>query len=283
MLAHRGIRFSAALFLAAALAWSQGGSNAARAQPNAGPREIYQLSDLSGRVQLVLGYANEALAKRQAQFTAEQLEVAKQVIREQFAAEKLERRLLQILEKRAGGEYRNDALEWLRTPLGRKIMQVRIASYAPVDPAEMADFAEQKRANPPSQKRLDLIERYSDSALLSSMESMTVLLASYGVAAMVDALKPEGERLGPEALMKSMNSQRALLKPIFEETSAVTSLFAFRNLSDEEIEALVAFSESEAGQWYHGTTSSAFLETLHETTASLGDAFLAALRAHSKS
>ena len=94
---------------------------------------------------------------------------------------------------------------------------------------------------------------------------------------------PNACRTGPEALMKSLNSQRELLKPIFEETSAVTSLFAFRNLSDEEIEALVAFSESEAGQWYHGTTSSAFLETLHETTASLGDAFLAALRAHSKS
>jgi hypothetical protein len=283
MRAHSGIRFSAALFLAAALAWSQGGSNAARAEPNAGPREIYQLSDLSGRIQLVLGYANEALAKRQAQFTAEQFEVAKQVIRQQFAAEKLERRLLQILEERAGGDYPKGALDWLRTPLGRKIMRARIASYDPVDPAEMADFAEQRQANPPSQKRLELIERYSNSALLSSVDSMTVLFASYGVAAMVEALKPEGERLGPEALMKSMDSQRALLEPIFEETSAVTSLFAFRNLSDEEIEALVAFSESEAGQWYHGTTSSTFVETLRETTASLGDAFLAALRARSES
>ena len=67
-----------------------------------------------------------------------------------------------------------------------------------------------------------------------------------------------------------MNSKRALLEPIFEETSAVTSLFAFRDLSDEEIEAFVIFSESEAGRWYHETTSSVFLETLRETTASLG-------------
>jgi len=90
---------------------------------------------------------------------------------------------------------------------------------------------------------------------------------------------PNIENLGPEALLDSMNSQRSLLEPIFEETSAMTSLFAFRDLSDEELEALVIFAESAAGRWYHGTTSSVFLETLRETTASLGDTFIVALLA----
>jgi len=283
MLARYSIRGIAALLCAAVLVWSQGCSNPAHAEANAGMREIYRLSDLSGRIQLVLGYADEALAKQQAQFTAEQLEIAKQVLREQLAAEKLERRLLETLEKRPGGEYLDAALGWLRTPLGKKITRARIASYGPVDPAEMADFAEQKQANPPSEKRLELIERYGDTALLSAMESTTMLLSTYGVAAMVDALKPEDERLGPEALLSSMNSRRALLEPIFQETSAVTCQFAFRDFSDAELEALVAFSESDAGQWYHGMTSSVFLETLREATASLGEAFVAALRARSES
>jgi hypothetical protein len=277
--AHTGIRDFAALFLATALIWSQSCSNAAHADPNAGMREIYHLSDLSGQIQPILGYANEALAQQQTRFSAEQFEIAKQVIREQFASEKLEKRVLELLEKRAGSEYLDEALEWLRTPVGKKIMRARIATYSPVDPAEMTSFVERKQANSPPQKRLELIERYEDAALRSAMASMTVVLSVYGVAAMADALKPEDERPGPEALLKSMNSQRALLEPVFEETSAVTSLFTFRDFSDEEIEALVVFSESEAGKWYHGTTSIVFLEALRETTASLGDTFIVALLA----
>jgi hypothetical protein len=277
--AHSGIRDFAALLLATALTWSQGGANTAHADPNAAMREIYYLSDLSGQIQPVLGDAIEALAQQQTQFTAEQFEIATQVLRDQFASEKLEKRVLESLEKRAEGEYLDEALEWLRTPLGRKIMRAKIATYSRVDSAEMMGFIEQKQANPPSQKRLELIERYDTAALLSAMASTTMLLPACSVAAMADALKPEDERLGLEARLKSMDSQRALLEPIFEETLAVTSLFTFRDFSDEEIEALVVFSESEAGKWYHGTTSSVFLETLRETTASLGDTFIVALLA----
>jgi hypothetical protein len=283
MFAHTGIRDFAALFLATALVWSQGCSDTTPADPNAGMQEIYYLSDLSGQIRPVLGYVDSALAKQQAQLTAEQFEIAKQVIREQFASEKLEKRVLEFLEKRAGREYLDEALEWLRTPLGKKIMRAKIATYSPVDPAEMTSFVEQKQANPPSQKRLELIERYDTAGLLSAMASTTVLLSAHGAAAMADAVKPEDERLGPEALLKSMNSQSALLEPIFEETSAVTSLFTFRDFSDEEIEALVVFSESEAGKWYHGTTSSVFLKTLWETTTSLGDTFIVALPAQPSS
>jgi hypothetical protein len=277
--AYTGIRDFAALLLATALTWSQGGSNAAHADPNVGMREIYTLSDLSGQIQPVLGYAIEALVQQQTRFTAEQFEIATQVLREQFASEKLEKRVLEFLEKRAEGEYLDEALEWLRTPLAGRIMRANIATYSRVDSAEMMSFFAQKQANPPTQKRLELIERYDTAAFISAMASTTVLLSAYGAAAMADALKPEDERLGLEALLESMNSQRALLEPIFEETSAVTSRFTFRGFSDEEIEALVVFSESEAGKWYHRTTSSVFIDTLEKTTASLGDTFIVALLA----
>jgi hypothetical protein len=283
MFAHTGIRDFAALLLATALVWSQGCSEPTPADPNAGMRDIYSLSDLSGRIRSILDYANEALAKQRAQFTEEQLEIAKQVIREQFASERLGRRVLEFLEKRAEREYLDETLEWLETPLGEKIMRVKIASYSPADPAEMASFIEETRADPPSQKRLDLIERYDAAAHLSRMTSETVLLSAYGVAVMADSLKPEAERRGPKALQTSMISKRALLKPIFKETSAVASLFTFRDLSDEELETFVIFSESEAGRWYHETTSSVFLGTLFETTANLGSALVAALPAQPSS
>lgn len=283
MFAHAGIRDFAALLVATVLVWSQGGSNAAHADPNAGAREIYELSDLSAQIRPVLAYAIEALVQHQNQFTAEQFDIAIQVLREHLSSEKLEAHVLKSLEKRANSEHVDEALEWLRTPLGGKTLRARIAIHSPVDPLEMASFVEEKQANPPSQKRLKLTERYEDAARLHDMTSATVLMCAYGVAAMADALKPEHERLGREALLKSMTSQRALLEPIFDETSTITSQFIFRDFSDEEIEAVVAFSESDAGSWYLGTTSTAFLEALQETTASLGEVFLLALPARTPS
>lgn len=283
MLANTGTRGFLALLLATAPIWSQGCSDTTPADPNAGMREIYALSDLPGQLPHVRGSADGALAQQQGQFTAEQLEIAKQVIGQQFASEKLEERVLELLEKQAEREHLKKTLEWLRTPLARKIMQARIAIHDPSGSAEMKSFVDQKEANPPSEKRLELIERCDAAALFSSIMSEAVLLPAYGIAVMVDTLKPEDERLGPEALLETMDSQRVLLEPIFEEMSAITSLFAFRDLSDEEIEAFVSFSESEAGKWYHGTTSGVFLDTLRETAANLGNTLVGALLAQSSS
>jgi hypothetical protein len=283
MFARTGIRDFATLLLGAVLISSPGCSDRTPADPNAGIREIFYLSDLSGQIQSVLDHVNGSLEMQRARFTAEQFEIAKQVIQKQFATEKVEQRMLDFLEKQTEREYLDENLEWLHTPLGKKIVEARIATYRPGSAAEMASFVEKKRANPPSQKRLELIERYDAAARLSSIASETMLLPAYGTAVMVDALEPKDERQGPKALRESMISRRALLEPIFKEMSAVTSLFAFRDLSDEEIEAVVIFSESEAGKWYYETTSTVFLETLLEITANLGGTLVAALSAQPSS
>jgi hypothetical protein len=283
MFARKGIRDLAALLLGAVLVSSPGCSDPTPADRNAGLREIFTLSDLSGQIQPVIDHVNASLEQQRTRFTAAQFEIAKQVVQEQFALEKVERRMLGILEKRTEREHVNENLEWLRTPLGKKIVEARIATYRPGSAAEMASFMEKKRANPPSQKRLELIERYDTAANLSGIASETMLLPAYGIAIMVDALEPKDERQGPKALRESVISRRALLEPIFKEMSAVTSLFAFRDLSDEEIEALVVFSESEAGKWYYGTTSTVFLQALLEITSNLGAPLIAALPAQPSS
>jgi hypothetical protein len=279
MFAHTGIRHCAALLAATAAVSLQGCSEPQPKDPNAGVREIYALSDLPARIAHVVDYANEALAKQREQFAEEPFEIAKRVIREQLAPERLEEQVLESLAERAEREHVEVALEWLESPLGEKVVRDRAASYEPADPEEVASFVEGTRVNPPSRKRLELIERYGAAAHLSRMTSESVLLSAYGVAVMVDSLKPEPERQGPQALKASMISKRALLEPIFQETSAVSSLFAFRDLSDEELGTLVSFSESESGRWYHDTTSSVFLDALLDTTANLGSALLVALAA----
>jgi hypothetical protein len=156
-------------------------------------------------------------------------------------------------------------------------MAERASAWSPTGPMQMKSFIEQLRHNPPSQRRLALIEQYDEATKASGFATETMLLAGYGVSVMYDALKPVGERMGPQKLRDSIPTQRGVLIPIFKETSAIAAAYAFRDISDDELESFVKFAASQPGQWLYATTSTTFLDALLGKTANLGTLFLAAL------
>ena len=277
MFGDTGVRGFAALLAATALMGGLGCSDPAPSDPNAAIREIYYLSDLPGQVQPMAGYVEIALNQQRKEFTPEQLKIASWTVREVLSAERLEKKVLDELEEQTEREPLDAALEWLRTPLVKKIMQTRIAASGPAGTAEMKFFIEKLRTNPPSEKRVKLVERYDQAGRVSILAIETMLLSGYAVAVMYDALKPAEEREGPAALRESMKSQRALLIPVFKETAALTSLFVFRDISDEELESFVLASEGEVGKWYYATIWSVFLNAVLDFTANLGDVFVKTL------
>jgi hypothetical protein len=214
MLGDSGIGKLAAWVLGVALAWSQGCSESPPAKPDAGASEAYHLSYLPGQIQTALDSIDGAFQSQRTRFTAAQLAVAKQVLEEQLIPEKLEKRTLERLAESAAPGFLDATLEWLRTPHVQRIVQARIAAESPTGVAEMKGFFDQKQANPPSEKRLELIERYNRATRLSRLAEETVLLSGYGVAVMADAVAPAAERLGPEAVRESMDNRRTLLSSL---------------------------------------------------------------------
>jgi hypothetical protein len=278
MIGGIGIRKVAAVLSFAVLAGGLGCEEAMQpADPDAKMREIYFLSYLPGQVDPVGLYVEQALGQQKSIFTAEQYAVAEKVVHEQMSAEKLEAATLKRLAAQPQREYLDEGLAWLNTPNVRKFMAKKSAAWSPTGLQEMKVYLEKEPQNPPSERRLALIERYDTATNSSGLTAETMLLSAYGVAVMHDALQPTDQRLGPQKLQDSMATQRSVLTPIFKETSTVAHKFAFGDLSDDELEEIVVFAESNPGQWLYTTISTTFLNGVLESTANLGSLFLAAL------
>lgn len=278
MIGRFGVRKIAALLWCTALATGLGCEKAMEtADPNAQMREIYFLSSLPGQVAPVRLYVEQALGQQRSLFSEEQFEIAESVVSNQMSAEKLEAATLKRLTEQPQREFMQEGLDWLKTPVVRKFMSLRSSAWSPAGLQQMKTYMEHEQQNPPSAERLALIERYDTATNSSGLTAETMLLAAYGVAVMHDTLQPIEARLGPQKLQESMASQRSVLGPIFKETSMVAHKFAFSQASDEEVAAIVEFSESDAGQWLFTTMSTTFLNAALESTANLGTLFIAAL------
>lgn len=277
MFRRSGFGQIATFLMSAALATGLGCTEEEPADPNAAIREIYYLSDLQGQVQPIAIYAEQALDQQTAIFTSEQREIARAVIEKELNAKKVEAAILQRLADQPQREHLDAARKWLQTPAVEDFMQSKMMSWSPAGLQEMKAFVESQQGKPVNERREALIERFDKATNASGLAAETMLLSAYGIAVMHDVLQPVDERSGPEALRESMASQRNVLKPIFKETSAVSARFAFRNLSDDEVEAFVDFLESPPGQWLYSTTQSTFLNGLLGITANLGSIYIAAL------
>jgi len=282
MLRGWGTRTAAVLLLTGSALWSAGCSDALPSQKDRIAREIYDRSELPVEVRLPVGYVEGALAesRRRTTFDPGQFEVAQRVVRERFAAAAVEKDVLRRLAARCESEHQEAVLAWLQSPLATRFMAARLAASDPAaGPAEMKVFVETERASSAAAQRLALVERFNAAARVADISAENILQSAFGVAVMLDALRPAGERLGPDAIRQSMTLRRELLIPIFQATAAIRSRFIFRSFSDSDLEAVVQFAESDAGVWYYETMSTVLRETLEGIAAELGDAYAAALAA----
>lgn len=270
-------RWVAVAFVALALGVCCSQGDTAGSTPEA--RVILFDSSLSGQLRPVAELACQFLEQHRSQLTGEQLAVAEEIVRREFGEEALRERILARLSETESSEHLESVLEWLDTPIGKRASAAQALANDPARLTDMKRFIEEKYENPPSSERVALIERFIEADLAAETSSNKMLFATLGAAVMIDSLKPEAERRGPEALRASSEAQKQLVMPIFKEMSAIIYQFAFENLSDEEIDSIVRFTESGAGRWYHQVTSQALTDALLETAMGVGDTYIAALDA----
>jgi uncharacterized protein DUF4124 len=141
---------------------------------------------------------------------------------------------------------------WLRSPLGRRITVAEVTASDPSSEQKIADYAAEINANRPSDhRRLELIWRLD--WVLGSIESSADLYAtlSRGVAKAVSAAGPPERRLRPGQIEEQVAEVRARVNKPLREMHITAQLYAYRDLTDDELTAYVVFSSSDAGRWYN--------------------------------
>jgi hypothetical protein len=224
------------------------------------------------------------------------------LFKEIYNAEKIRKDMQTRIENNLDFESIENVLVWLRTPLGRKITLLEEAASSPEGQQQLGAFAKQLRTNPPSQARVHLGKRL-DEATQATETTLELAVATSQEATFTkpgnaltpteqlyfsmtipthfiegaNALLPKEQRIDYATFQQQMKSQPQKMKHVYQHANLANFLYTYQNLSDDELDLYIAFSESESGRNYHKTIFKALQKIQQDAalriTKAVGQAF----------
>jgi Domain of unknown function (DUF4124) len=160
---------------------------------------------------------------------------------------------------------------FLRTPLARKIVALEIASSEPGVQQRVVEYAAALKATPPTERRVELIQRLDWATGSTEISADLIAAVARGITMAVSAAGPPEQRLRPGQIEDRVAQTRARANNGLREVQTASTMYAYRDLTDDELAAYVLFSGSEAGRWYNAAIRKAMVSALSravEQTAS---------------
>ena len=244
--------------------------------PRSGPTRVDDLLELSGvraqLVGLVRGLAKE-LRPAPGVMSAKDEASVDRVLSKSLRHEAVYGLLRDAFIPQVDRTNLEAAAAWLRSPLGRRITVLEVTSSAPGADQKVADYAAELKANRPQDRRLELIQRLDWVTGGSETSADLFVTLSRGVAKAVSAAGPPERRLRPGQIEEQVAEVRARISNPMRAAHTVATLYAYRDLTDDELTAYVVFSSSDAGRWYNVAMRKAMISavgrTIEQTTTEL--------------
>jgi hypothetical protein len=191
---------------------------------------------------------------------------------EAFRPDLLQRDITARVAKKLTLQDMRAALAWLDTDVGKRITHAEELSSSP-DPQLMRAFAEGLKTKPLAATRAKTIaELISATGAVRSAATMAETMA-LGVALGLDSLQPRERRVG-EAMLRSRVRQAMppdKMQALFGEQMPIIFGFTYRDISDADLAAYVAFLKGVAGKRYQEGMNASFLESLTRASLRIGD------------
>ena len=193
----------------------------------------------------------------------------KRVMASVFAPDRMRREFVRRFDAELAVADQEQALVWLRSPLGRRLTALEEASGEPAEAERLEREALAFAATLPEARlarmnRLAAALKIGDSA--AALLSHLTLAIVYGAVMTVPGADPE--MLQP--LRKRFEEQRPKAAKELELRYAAFFADVYRNVSDEDMDAYIGFSESEAGRRYHAASIVAFEEVFLRAALDMG-------------
>jgi hypothetical protein len=194
--------------------------------------------------------------------TAEQAQQLQRIFARAFRPEAFYRPLRARLEQNLTPARTPMLLQWLSSPLSRRVVDLEIKASSPHMRGELDRFARKIEREGSPQKRLNLVQRL-DSALRSSefrAEMATILIRNVTQAFSSGAQAGSG---------LALDKLKADLWRTARDGTLLHFLYTYRTLSDEELEEYVRFWESDNGRWFAPILHQGFLDAIQAVTQDL--------------
>jgi len=192
--------------------------------------------------------------------------------REAYRPELMAPEIAQTLAQTLKPAEMQKVLAWLETDAGRRVTSAEERASSTRDAASLKQYAEQTKNEPPSARRQQLVQ---DMVELTALVELGANLAEgivLGLAIGADSMQPVQKRVGAAFLRKEI--ERALPKEKLREVvrAAMPAIVAYnyREVSDADFAAYVAFLRSADGKRYNDAMTAAYTQAMVAASMRMG-------------
>lgn len=141
-------------------------------------------------------------------------------------------------------------VDWLQEPLTQKMNQLEMDSNDDISFAKRDAFFQELEFNPPTESRLDLLNRL-ESSTDATYYLVSIITDMY--LSLIRTINPYLEadkQLSNNRIAQMRTTIMGELTTMYQNITHAMNLFTYRDVTDSELEEYVAFYETPAGKWF---------------------------------
>ncbi len=224
-------------------------------------RQVAQIEPL---MQAGLGQAEQAMGKG----GDTEFKPLREAVAKSFAPDRMRTIVRARLMKALPVADARMSLEWLDTETGRRITALEETAGEVAETANRAEIAAQILAALPA-TRVERLTRFAKAAGSGEYAFRVQAGMAFAIGRGIAAATGRGT-VEIETARRELDSQRAELVQLLERQSIAEMAVIYGPLSDQDLDAYIAFAESPAGRRYHAASAKAVEAALAEAAESLG-------------
>ncbi len=171
-------------------------------------------------------------------------------IQESYNSDLANKVIADTLKENFDQKHFQDILEWLRSPLSKKITQLEVEFLTPASQQRFQDFSKTVISNPAFRDRIVLMQRL-DSAKNETRKLIEIATNTYAeITKATEAALPKDRRIKDGVIETEARDMKTRLQQPVKDAVLIKSLYAYRSLSNEELEQYIKFLESDIGSWF---------------------------------
>lgn len=197
---------------------------------------------------------------------------------EAFASAAVQRDITRVINAHYDAHHAASYIEQLDAPISRRMAELERHTNDPANADDFRAFAAALEQNPPPASRSRLIQRLdkANRATDFSVDMQTAFFRAIFVA--IDPLMDADMQLADGELERMVDEVRSSLSESLRNNTRLTYLYAFRDVSDAELEDYVEMCESESYRWAIQMLGNAMISALNQAGQRAATAMAAASR-----
>jgi hypothetical protein len=241
---------------------------------------ILEQSGFNKLLQHVPDFAQAVLKQSSGALEPEINSALSAVFQDAFATDAVRQGVIEVIDAHYDESRANSYIQQLNSPLSRRMAELERTTSNPANAGDFRAFATTLDKTPPPESRSQLIKRLDQANRTTefSIDMQTAFFKAIFVA--IDPVMDADMRLADGELDKMVDEVRNSLDKSLRKNTRLAYLYAFRKVSDKELEGYIEMCESDSYRWAIQMLANAMISALSEAADHAAEAMSAA--AHSK-